>query len=115
MKRIRDSQTIIGALEGGEAAAELSREITDTLAKLKELSGDRPKSKIKGSVTLKLDIEVENGAAVITADIASKRPKPVRGSSFYWVLDDGSLSTEHPQQTDMFAGPRSAAAGAESS
>lgn len=115
MKRIRDSQTIIGALEGGEAAAELSREITETLAKLKELSGDRPKSKVKGSVTLKLDIEVENGTAVITADIASKRPKPVRGSSFYWVLDDGSLSTEHPQQTDMFAGPRPAAAGAERS
>ena len=110
MKRIRDSQTIIGALEGGEAAAELSREITETLAKLKELSGDRPKSKVKGSVTLKLEIEVENGTAVITADITSKRPKPVRGSSFYWVLDDGSLSTEHPQQTDMFNGPREARA-----
>lgn len=108
MKRIRDSQTIIGALEGGEAAAELSREITETLAKLKELAGSRPKNKVKGSVTLKLDIEVEAGTATITANIESKRPKPIRGSSFYWVLDDGSLSTEHPQQTDMFAGPRDA-------
>jgi hypothetical protein len=27
MKRIRDAQTIIGALEGGDAAAEFSREI----------------------------------------------------------------------------------------
>lgn len=106
MKRIRDSQTIIGMLEGGEAAAALSTEITETLAILKEQSGDRPKSKIKGSVTLKISFEVEAGAATITADIDSKRPKPVRGSSFYWVLDDGSLSTEHPQQTDMFGGPR---------
>lgn len=108
MKRIRDSQTIIGALEGGEAAAELSREITETMAKLKELAGNRPKNKVKGSVTLKLDIEVEAGTATITANIESKRPKPIRGSSFYWVLDDGSLSTEHPQQTDMFTGPREA-------
>lgn len=108
MKRIRDAQTIIGMLEDGEVAAELSKEITETLAKLKVLSGDRPKSKIKGSVTLKLSIEVEAGTATIGADIDSKRPKPVRGSSFYWVLDDGSLSTEHPQQTDMFAGPREA-------
>ncbi len=108
MKKIRDAQTIIGMLEHGDAAAELSKEITETLAKLKELSGDRPKAKVKGAVTLKLNMEVENGTAVITCDIDSKRPKPVRGASFYWVLDDGSLSTEHPQQTDMFAGPREA-------
>jgi hypothetical protein len=108
MKRIRDSQTIIGSLENGEAAAELSRELTETLAKLKELAGDRPKNKIKGSVTLKINIEVEAGTATLTVDIESKRPKPVRGSSFFWVLDDGSLTTEHPQQIDMFGGPRAA-------
>jgi hypothetical protein len=108
MKRIRDAQTIIGALEGGEAAAELSKEITETLAALKEQTGGRAKAKVKGSVTLKLDIEVEGNNATITADIQSKRPRPVRGSSFYWVLDDGSLSTEHPQQMNMFGGPREA-------
>ncbi|RWO57269.1 hypothetical protein [Mesorhizobium sp.] len=109
MKRIRDAQTIIGMLEGGEVAAAMSTEITETLAKLKELSGDRPKTKIKGHVSLKINVEVEAGTATITCEIDSKRPKPARGSSFYWVLDDGSLSTEHPQQTDMFAGPRVAA------
>jgi hypothetical protein len=111
MKRIRDAQTIIGALEGGDAAAELSREITETLAALKEQTGSRPKAKAKGKVILTLEIEVEAGAATITADIVSKRPKPVRGSSFYWVLDDGSLSTEHPQQMNMFGGPRDAEDG----
>ncbi|MER8427783.1 hypothetical protein [Mesorhizobium sp. M0136] len=109
MKKIRDAQTIIGMLEGGEVAAAMSTEITETLAKLKELSGDRPKTKIKGNVTLKLNLEVEAGTATISCEIDSKRPKPARGSSFYWVLDDGSLSTEHPQQTDMFGGPRAAA------
>ncbi|TIL54353.1 hypothetical protein [Mesorhizobium sp.] len=109
MKKIRDAQTIIGMLEGGEVAAAMSTEITETLAKLKELSGDRPKTKIKGHVSLKINVEVEAGTATITCEIDSKRPKPARGSSFYWVLDDGSLSTEHPQQTDMFAGPRAAA------
>lgn len=110
MKRIRDAQTIIGMLEGGEVAAALSTELTETLAKLKDLAGNRPKNKVKGSVSLKINLEVEAGSATITCDIDSKRPKPVRGSSFYWVMDDGSLSTEHPQQTDMFAGPRDAAA-----
>lgn len=106
MKRIRDSQTIIGALEGGEVAASLSSAITDALMKLKEHTGGRPKAKAKGRVVLTLDFEVEGSAAEITADIVTKLPKPVRGASFYWVMDDGSLSTEHPQQTDMFDGPR---------
>lgn len=108
MKRIRDAQTIIGFLEGGELAPAFSKEITDTLQEMKEHSGDNPKKKIKGQVTLKLDIEIEAGAATISADISSKRPKTVRGSSFFWVLDDGSLSTEHPQQMNMF-GPRDTA------
>ena len=109
MKKIRDAQTIIGLVEGGQLAHDFSREITDTLAKLKELSGDRPKVKIKGHASLKLAFELENGAVTIVAEIDSKTPKAPRGSSFYWVTDDGSLSTEHPQQTDMFAGPRDAA------
>jgi hypothetical protein len=104
MKRIRDAQTIIGMLEGGEVAASLGTEITETLAKLKELCGGNPKAKVKGNVTLKINLAVEGSTVTIDAEIDSKRPKPVRGSSFYWVMDDGSLSTEHPQQTDMFSG-----------
>lgn len=108
MKRIRDGQTIIGILEGGQLAADFGTEVTDVLAKLKDLSGDRPKNKFKGSVTLKLAFEVEAGAVNIDASIETKTPKAPRSSSYFWVLDDGSLSTEHPQQTDMFAGPREA-------
>ena len=106
MKKIRDAQTIIGMLEGGELAAALSDDITETLAKLKGLSGDRPKNKVKGKVTLTLEFEVENGAVTVLAGIDTKVPKAPRGQSFYWLTDDGALSTEHPQQTDMFSGPR---------
>lgn len=110
MKRIRDSQTIIGMLEGGEFAVALSTEITETLAKLKDLAEGRgPKNKVKGSVTLKFNFEVDGSSVQIACDIDSKRPKPVRGKSFYWLMDDGSLSTEHPQQTEMFGGLKDAA------
>lgn len=112
MKLIRDGQTIVGMLEGGEVASALGREITETLAALKEHCGGRPKVKAKGKVTLVFDLEVEGSSATITADVSSKRPKPVRGASFYWVTDDGALSTEHPQQINMFGGPRDAASNA---
>lgn len=109
MKRIRDAQTIIGMLEGGELAAALSTDITETLAKLKTLSDQMGrKAKVKGSVSLKLDFEVEAGSVSVLAGIDTKVPKAPRSSSFYWITDDGALSTEHPQQTDMFSGPRTA-------
>lgn len=108
MKRIRDASVIISSLENGELVGAFSSEIVETLKALKDQTGGRPKAKAKGSVTLKLNIEVEGNSATIDADIDSKRPKPVRGSSFYFVLDDGSLSTEHPQQQSFgFDGPRS--------
>ena len=106
MKRIRDAQTIVGMLEGGELNAALSSEITATLAKLKEMSSENHKKSFKGSVSLKLSFEMEAGAVTIAADIEAKTPKQPRARNFYWVTDDGALSTEHPQQTDMFAGPR---------
>jgi hypothetical protein len=112
MKLIRDSQTIIGALEGGEVAAELSTAITGALKHLKELCGNRPKAKAKGKVSLILHLDVEQSTVTVEAEIAQTLPKKPRGSSFYWVTDDGALSTEHPQQTDMFAGPRGVAATA---
>jgi hypothetical protein len=109
MKKIRDAQIIIGMLEGGELANQLSADITETLTKLKDLGEVMGrKSKVKGKVTLALEFEMENGAVTVTAGIETKVPKAPRGTSFYWVTDDGSLSTEHPQQTDMFAGPREA-------
>lgn len=106
MKRIRDAQTIIGMLEGGELAAAYSAEITKALADMKELAGSNPKLSVKGKVSLHLGFEVCAGTVEVRAEIVAKVPKPSRGKSFYWLMDDGSFSTEHPQQSDMFAGPR---------
>ncbi|MBN9044647.1 MAG: hypothetical protein J0H18_03140 [Rhizobiales bacterium] len=108
MQRIRDSSTILGLLENGELSQRLTAEITETLLALEEHTDNRPKIKAKGSVTLKLNIEVVDGTVTIEAETTSKRPKPTRPSSFFWLCDDGSLSTQHPRQIDMFGGPRDA-------
>lgn len=106
MKRIRDAQTILGMLENGELNKDASRELNETLAELCELSKASSKSKIKGSFTLKLNITADNGTVSIQAEIAKKVPKSVRRSSFYWVMDDGTLATEHPDQSELFDAPR---------
>ena len=108
MKKIRDAQVIIGMLEHGDLAAQLTTDISETLSKLKERAAEGgKKAKAKGKITLTLDFEVDAaGATVVHAGIETKVPKAPRGESFFWVTEDGALSTEHPQQTDMFAGPR---------
>lgn len=76
MKKIRDAQTIIGMLEGGELAQQLSGDITETLSKLKDLSDTMGrKAKVKGKVTLTLDFEVEAGSVNVQAGIDTKVPK----------------------------------------
>ncbi|MDB5582791.1 MAG: hypothetical protein JWR80_7967 [Bradyrhizobium sp.] len=102
MKTIRDAQILIGMLEQGELNQELSAELNRDLAYLAEMSEENRKATYKGSLTLKLDIEVENGVVHISGNIDSKLPKKPRRSSLFWVTEDGQLSTEHPQQHDMF-------------
>lgn len=106
MKSLRDAQTILATLEDGDAIAALGEELINTLVSLKEHAGESKNAKVKGSVTLKLNIIVNAGTATIEVDLSSKRPKPDRGTSFFWVLDDGSLTTEHPKQANLFDGPR---------
>lgn len=107
MRKIRDAQTILGMLEGGEVAGDFSTEITDTLREMRDSVHGLRKGTAKGEVTLKLKFLVDaGGATTVDVDITSKRPKKRRGMSNFWTLSDGSLSIEHPQQHDMFAGPR---------
>ncbi len=99
MKGIRDANTIIGLLEDGDLAADLSTEIQKVFQALRDQAG--PKTSAKGSVTLTMNFEVEGVSMEVDASITSKIPKPKRGKSFFFVTDDG-LSTEHPKQANMF-------------
>ncbi|CDZ43061.1 hypothetical protein F4V91_08115 [Neorhizobium galegae] len=107
MQVIRDAQTLIGMLESGELNQEMSTKLSETLEKLLELSDDRPNVTYKGGVSLKLNLSVKNGMVEINAEIPPPTlPKLPRKSTVYWLIEGGQLSTEHPQQHDMFGGPR---------
>ncbi|MEV4609739.1 hypothetical protein MRBLMR1_004838 [Neorhizobium sp. LMR1-1-1.1] len=107
MKLIRDVQSLMGMLEGGELNDEASAMLQDMLAKLLELSNDRPKTTFKGKMKLTIKLAVKDGMVEIDAELAPpEMPKLPRKTSVYWVVEGGRLSTEHPQQNDMFGGPR---------
>lgn len=106
MKATNDALIVLSTLEDGALKADFSKELTTVLASLNSLSENSPKSTLKGSLTLKLNISMQDGVATLQADITSKLPKIPRRSSIRWVEEDGSVTTEHPNQTSLFEGPR---------
>lgn len=90
---------ILGHLQRGDVAAMASAEIRDTIKSLQDAAG--PKRKVKGSVTIKLNFEVQGQSIAIDPEITSKRPRIEHGKSMYFITGDGGISTEHPQQLGM--------------
>lgn len=105
MAIIRDPGILIGYLEQGQLHKDFFEKINETVTKLQDLTGDSPKAKAKGSVTLKLDFIVQDGRIEIDADVTTKTPKPPRRTSTLFLTDDAEISTVHPRQHDMFGGP----------
>lgn len=100
MSIVREGTQMVGMIDDGDLAREFTEEFQKVNAAVREAAG--PKGKAKGSITLKIDIEAAGGTVTFSGEVVPKAPKKKRGSSMYWVMPDGSISTEHPQQMNMF-------------
>lgn len=108
MARINDPLVMIGSLERGDFAADLSAEIRKILPELQEIAGDRGRA--TGTVALTFKFSVKGETVEIEADLSSKTPKKQRASSTFFLTKNGELSDEHPRQNEMF--PRDASKSA---
>lgn len=86
-------------LRDGRAHAELSGQLAELLAKVKETGKG-------GTLTLKLkikpagrgsDVDKVTIADAITLDL----PKPERGEDFFWLTEDNDLTRNHPKQGNL--------------
>lgn len=103
--KLRDATQIIASLEDGELAPDLSAEIQAVLDACKDSPGQ--KRKVVGEVNLKLKFEVDGINTKISADVSKKLPKKTRSASYYFLTEDGALSTDHPKQEQLpFSGPK---------
>lgn len=101
--KLREATQIIGMLENGKFNADLSDDIAKTLATLLEMSEQSEGHTFKGKTTIVLNFAVKDGATIIGAKFDSTTPERPRRNTMLFNLDDGTLSTEHPRQTDMFS------------
>ncbi len=98
--KIRDATQVIGMLERGDLAAALTEKLQEVIDAVRDAAG--PKTTAKGSLTLRIDVAVQGVQITLEGDIASKTPKIKRAATVYFLSPDGSISTEHPQQAEMF-------------
>lgn len=105
MPKIRDFPQVLGLIDGGELVADANQHLTDLMEHLYSMPRG-PKDKVKGEITLSLKVQLEGDHVEIAPEIKVKKPIKPRARGFFFALSDGSLSTEHPRQIDMF--PRDA-------
>lgn len=105
-KTLERASDMVAVLEGGDLNHDLSNEIQKALAELQDLAPANGKGKVKGSVTLKIDFTVSGKTVEVDTNFTSKLPKRPRASSTYFITPDAKLSTDHPQQQQLFDGPR---------
>jgi hypothetical protein len=98
----RSFGVILQKVGDGAAEAELSRELFALTKTIKEEARMRP-GKIKGTLTLKLEIEAEgdDGVVKVAFDVATKPPKPQRRNGHFWITEGGNLTSQAPKQTGL--------------
>ena len=100
-KRLRQASDILAYLEQGDFNAEVTSQNEELLKYLQEIAPQKGKG-IKGVLTIKLSYDVVGNQVETTASVETKAPKRTRGRDFFFLREDGALSTEHPKQANMF-------------
>lgn len=99
-KRIRQANELLSILEQGDFNQAVTVENEKLLETLSELAPPKGKA-VKGTLTIVVGYAVVGNQVEISAQVTSKAPKPVRGTTHLWMNADMTLNTEHPKQTSM--------------
>ncbi|MDB5522795.1 MAG: uncharacterized protein JWM58_558 [Rhizobium sp.] len=99
---LRSFCTMLGLLSRGDFAKKLDEEmkvVLDTLDAMPNQSG-------KAKITVEVEFIAELGRLDIKVVHKVKLPETSRFMKTPFWMIEGALSSQHPSQTDMFAGPR---------
>lgn len=98
----RSFGVILQKVADGAAEAELSRELF-ALTKILKDEARTTTGKVKGSITLKLNLEADgdDGLVKVGFDVSVKAPKPVRKNGHFWFTQGGNLTAEAPKQKKL--------------
>ena len=91
----------IRLLNDGQFDLDASAELRELVSKIAE-HAENGKGVAKGSITIKLDIKMMNGAHVVTPVMKVTAPTPDQPGTLLFSDDDGRLSRDRPDQGVFF-------------
>ncbi len=91
----------IRLLNDGQFDLDASAELRELVRKLTE-HAENSRGVAKGSITIKLDIKMMNGAHVVTPSLKLAAPTPDQPGTLLFSDDDGRLSRDRPDQGVFF-------------
>ena len=91
----------IRLLNDGQFDLDASAELRELIVKISD-HAENAKGVAKGSITIKLDIKVMNGAHVVTPTLKVSAPTPDQPGTLLFSDSDGRLSRNRPDQGVFF-------------
>lgn len=91
----------IRLLNDGQFDLDASAELRELVVKLAD-HADNAKGVAKGSISIKLDIKMMNGAHVVTPTLKVTAPTADQPGTLLFADDDGRLSRNRPDQGQFF-------------
>ena len=98
----RNAGDFLNQIEDGQLSADLHEELRDLAALMNDQSRAFPGKKIKGKVTLVIDLEKEDQMFKMAANFKIKAPEVPRPKSVFWTDERNQFSRFPPNQQQMF-------------
>jgi hypothetical protein len=104
-RTIRSFVEMLGLLSRGRFAERLDEELTEAIQHLEAL----PEEKGSATITVEVTLNFQSGRLDIRPKVKAKLPEAKAFTDTPFWTHEGGLSVQHPNQIDMFGGPRDAA------
>lgn len=93
---------VLSTSDQGQIAAELNKDWNEVIRTLMDLEVNEGIRKSKGSLTIKIGVEYEDGTIKLKVEPVLKLPKAPQRAAVFWVTADGRVTPENPRQMTMF-------------
>ena len=94
----RSFSAFIAEIERGALNDDLSTELQQLVAALRDHAAAFGMKAVKGSLTLTLNLTLDRGLIELTPVVKVKTPDEKRNRAIYWPTDGDNLSPQNPNQ-----------------
>lgn len=93
---------VLSTMDQGQIASEINQSWNELIRTLLSLEVNEGVRKSKGSLSIKIGVEYEDGTVKLKVEEKITSPKAPQRAAVFWVTGDGRVTPENPRQMNMF-------------